>query len=166
MPNDPNENLRFFAGLLRDEIKGADYKVSAAIASSSIILSANFLMLRAESISVEASVVILVASGSALLAVLFAILAILPRGTVTSDGMFYFRDTRTLGAELLLARVREPDDLNGELAKLCRDYSEVITRKYRLVRTALHFLMVSASATSLAVLIRFLGQESFRINAL
>ena len=164
MPHE-SDSLKFYANLLREEIKAADAKVSAAIASSSIILSANFLMLRAATVSPAASATILLASASALLAVIFAIRAIMPKRGKPSDALFFFRNTAVTNPADLLHRLGDTEEVNRELSTLCHDLARIVERKYALVTVSLTFLVVSASATSLAVLIRFLGEETYQFES-
>ncbi len=92
----PYDPLEFYAQILRNEIRSADAKVGIAVASSSILLSANFLMLRAGTLSPVPSAFVLLATATALAAVVFAILAVRPGVSSQSKGFFI---TRTCTAE-------------------------------------------------------------------
>ncbi len=118
-------------------------------------------MLRSETLSTVSAVIIVLASGCALLAMIFSILAILPKEDSGSDTLYYFKHTRQNSCKLLLERVGTPADVEDGLARLCRSFSGIVTRKYARVRVSLRFLMISAVVTSAAVLLRFLGRETF-----
>lgn len=160
----PYDPLEFYAQILRNEIRSADAKVGIAVASSSILLSANFLMLRAGTLSPVPSAFVLLATATALAAVVFAILAVRPGVSSQSKGFFYYKNLHSRGPEVLLERFSDPQAVHAELALLCADYARIAKRKYEFVCISLNFLMASASATALTVVIRFLEQGSLGLR--
>jgi len=154
----PYEPLEFYASLLRDEIRSADNKVGIAVASSSILLSANFLTLRAGALTLLPATFVLLATATALTAVVCAILAVRPGMSNRSKGLYYFRNLQERGAQDLRRSFEDSDIVLDELAVLCADYARIAQRKYALVRVSLNFLMASACATAATVMIRY-GQQ-------